>query len=69
MGANQLMWRNDDLAAYAALVRRQPGEAVVDLQKVFGRPANPKLLMDDGLNPNIEGQKAIVRALVERLAN
>ena len=40
---------------------------VVDLQRVFGNPANPKLLMDDGLHPNIEGQRAIVKALVERL--
>lgn len=67
LGEGQMMWHNDDLARVAELVRRQPGEALVDLQEVFGRPANPKLLMDDGLHPSIEGQKAIVRALVEKL--
>lgn len=67
LGEGQMQWRNDDLAAVAEVVRRQPGEAVIDLQKVFGRPAKPKLLMDDGLHPSIEGQKAIVRALVEQM--
>jgi lysophospholipase L1-like esterase len=66
LGAGQMMWRNEDLAAVGAVLRRQP-EPLVDLQRVFGNPANPKLLMDDGLHPSIEGQKAIVRALVEIL--
>jgi lysophospholipase L1-like esterase len=66
LGEGQMMWRNKDLAAIAAVIRRQP-EPVVDLQKVFGNPANPKLLMDDGLHPSITGQKEIVRALVTKL--
>jgi len=66
IGVGQMTWRNEDLAAIAAVLRRQP-EPVVDLQKVFGNPANPKLLMDDGLHPNLAGQKAIVRALIQRM--
>jgi acyl-CoA thioesterase-1 len=68
LGTGQMMWRNRDLAAIADVLRRQP-EPVVDLQRVFGNPANPALLMDDGLHPSLEGQKAIARALVERLAD
>jgi acyl-CoA thioesterase-1 len=59
-------WRNDDLAAIADVVRRQP-ELVVDLQAVFGVPADPALLLPDGLHPSLAGQKAIVTALVETL--
>ncbi len=66
LGPGQMMWRNEDLSAIARVIRRQP-EPFVDLQRVFGRPANPDLLMDDGLHPNLAGQKAIVTALVDRL--
>lgn len=63
----QVMWRNSDLAAIAEIVRRQ-GDPYVDLQAAFGWPARPELLLSDGLHPSLEGQKTIVRALVERLA-
>mgnify|MGYP005848756807 CR=1 FL=1 len=66
LGPLQLGWSNEDLAAIADLIRRQP-EPVVDLWPVFGDPAQPALLQDDGLHPSIEGQKAILRALVRRL--
>jgi acyl-CoA thioesterase-1 len=68
MAAVEVMFRNEDSAAVAELIRRQPG-VCVDLQPVFGLPANPALLMDDGLHPNLAGQKAIVKALVEQLTN
>ncbi len=66
LGPLQLGWTNRDLAAVAGLVRKQPGLAV-DLQAVFGAPPDPGLLLEDGLHPSIEGQKAILRALVEKL--
>jgi len=61
-------WRNEDLAAIADVVRRQP-EPVVDLQAVFGVPADPTLLLPDGLHPSLAGQKAIVTVLVETLTS
>ncbi|NQU09456.1 SGNH/GDSL hydrolase family protein [bacterium] len=67
LGAFEMAWRNKDLDALARVLRRQR-EPVVDLQRVFGRPANPRLLMADGLHPNLAGQQAIVRALVAKLA-
>jgi len=42
-------------------------DPVVGVQAIFGVPANPDLLLSDGLHPSLAGQKAIVRALVERL--
>jgi len=68
LGPFQLMWRNRDLAAVAEIARAQP-ETTVDLYSLFGIPANPDWLLDDGLHPSLEGQKAIVRALVEELAS
>lgn len=67
LGAYEMAWPQAALDAVAAAIRAQP-EPVVDLQAVFGTPANPALLMDDGLHPCLEGQKAILRALVEKLA-
>lgn len=63
---NQLGWRNADLVAIADVMKRQP-DPVVDLQRVFGLPPQREYLLDDGLHPSLEGQKAIVRALVEQL--
>lgn len=67
LGPLQLGWRNSDMAAIAELMRDLP-DPVVDLQAVFGTPANPDYLLPDGLHPSLAGQKAIVTALVERLA-
>jgi lysophospholipase L1-like esterase len=61
-----LVIRNEDIDAAAEAVRRQP-DPVVDLQKALGLPVNPDYMLDDGLHPSLEGQKAIVRALVETL--
>lgn len=68
LSSQQLAWRNDDLAAIAAAVRRQP-DPCVDLQSRFGRPANPDLLLPDGLHPNLTGQTLIAQAVVERLSD
>jgi lysophospholipase L1-like esterase len=67
LGPLQLAWSNRDLRAVAEVVRGQP-DPVVDVQAVFGVPADPGLLLADGLHPSLAGQKAIVRAVVERLA-
>ncbi|MEW6752242.1 MAG: isochorismatase family protein [Candidatus Latescibacterota bacterium] len=66
LGQGQLMWSNDDLAAIADLLRRR-SEPTVDLQPLFGNPADPSLLLDDGLHPSLAGQEAIARAVVEKL--
>ena len=64
---SQIMFTNRDLRAVADAVCRRP-EPVIDLQAVFGVPANPDLLLSDGLHPSLAGQKAIVTALVEHLS-
>lgn len=68
LSGRQVFWRNDDVRAAADAVRRQPGP-VVDLQPLFGTPANPAYLISDGLHPNLTGQKVIVRAVVEALSD
>lgn len=67
LSGRQVHWRNDDLRAAADAVRRQP-DPHVDLQPLFGTPANPAYLLSDGLHPNLAGQIVIARAVVERLA-
>jgi len=67
LGPMQLAWQNKDVAAVAGAVRRRGGE-VVDIHKIFGNPPNPDWLLADGLHPSLEGQKAIVKALVEHMA-
>lgn len=68
LGPFQMQWPNANVTAVADAVRRQP-DTVVDLYPLFGSPPNPLLLLDDGLHPSLAGQKVIVRALVEALAN
>ena len=63
----QLMWRNEDLEEIANIVRGND-DPVVDLQDVIRDPVDPELLLPDGLNPSLEGQRTIAAALVERLA-
>lgn len=63
----QVMWLNEDLQKLSKILLKMP-DLVVDLQTAFD-PPDPKLFMDDGLHPSLEGQKVILRALVEKLAN
>jgi lysophospholipase L1-like esterase len=58
---------NRDLVAIAEVMHQLP-DSVVDLQTVFGNPANPDLLLPDGLHPSLAGQKAIVTALIAQLS-
>jgi len=63
----QSHWRNADVVAIADFVVEQE-DPVVDLRSVFGLPAHPDLQGPDGVHPSLAGQKAIARALVERLS-
>src|SRR5215216_4997982 len=63
----QSVFLNEDIIAIGDFVRRQEG-TVVDLQEVFGTPADPELQGLDGVHPSLLGQKTIARAFVERLA-
>jgi lysophospholipase L1-like esterase len=67
LGPMRMVWANAGLAAVADVLRAQP-DPVVDLHALFGLPPNPAWLLDDGLHPALEGQKAILRALVERVS-
>ena len=44
------------------------GAAILRLVGCGGPSSDPALLLSDSLNPSLEGQKLIVRSLVERLA-
>jgi len=59
-------WRNADVVAVGDFIRSQP-DVVVDIQSVFGVPADPHLQGPDGVHPALSGQQAIARVLVERL--
>jgi lysophospholipase L1-like esterase len=64
----QSVFLNDDVVAIGDHIREQE-EPVVDVQEVFGLPADPELQGPDGVHPSLAGQKAIARAFVERLAS
>ena len=63
----QSHWHNADVLAIAEFIREQEAP-VVDLQAVFGLPADPELQGPDGVHPSLAGQRAIARAFVERLS-
>jgi acyl-CoA thioesterase I len=62
----QSVFLNEDITAIGGFVREQEG-LVVDIQAVFGLPADPELQGPDGVHPSLAGQKAIARTFVERL--
>ena len=62
----QSVFLNGDVISIGDFVREQE-EPVVDIQSVFGTPADPQLQGPDGVHPSLAGQKAIARAFVERL--
>jgi lysophospholipase L1-like esterase len=63
----QSVFLNDDIVAIGDFVREQEG-TVVDIQEVFGIPADPELQGPDGVHPSLAGQKAIARTVFERLS-
>jgi len=62
----QLSWSNEDIIAVGEIIRCMP-DPVVDIQAGFGLPAQAKYVGIDGIHPTIEGHKAIVRWVVEKL--
>lgn len=63
---SQITWRNQDILAVGAEIRRQP-DIVVDTQQKFGLPPLPELIESDGIHPTISGQKLIAKLVVEGL--
>ncbi len=61
-----IAFRNADVERVNAFITSQP-EPVVDIYAAFGDPAT-ELLGPDGVHASLEGQAAIARAVVERLA-
>jgi lysophospholipase L1-like esterase len=55
-----------DVLRKAEVVRKLPGP-VVDVMAAFGDPPDAALFLEDGIHPNLEGQKAILRALLRTL--
>jgi acyl-CoA thioesterase I len=64
----QSRWHNEDVVAVGDFIRGQE-DPVVDIQKLFGTPADSELQGPDGVHPSLAGQKAIARAFVERLSS
>lgn len=62
----QTMFYNKDSARIAEAVRKQP-DPVVNLWDLFGHPANPELVYQDGLHPSLKGHQRILQALVNDL--
>ncbi|MGL4647959.1 MAG: hypothetical protein ACRC1H_01020, partial [Caldilineaceae bacterium] len=81
MGAQQMVWTNDDLATRAAAMRTVaaefPHDLLVDLNADFGTPPEAGLLdeglldeglLDEGLHPTALGYERFVRLLLPVLA-
>jgi lysophospholipase L1-like esterase len=64
----QIGLSNRNTGAVAEVMRQLP-DPVVDLQVVFGNPANPDWLLSEGIHPSLAGHKVIVTALIEQLSN
>jgi acyl-CoA thioesterase-1 len=62
----QSTWRNADVLALTDAINNFD-EPVVDLAAALGVPAAAELQGPDGVHPSLDGQKAIVTALVQRL--
>jgi lysophospholipase L1-like esterase len=64
----QSHWRNEDVVAIGDFIREQE-DPIVDIQTLFGTPADPELQGPDGVHPSLAGQKAIARTFVGRLTS
>jgi acyl-CoA thioesterase-1 len=63
----QISLSNAHITPIAEAMRQLP-DPVIDLQELFGIPANPDYLLSEGIHPSLAGHKAIVKAVVERLS-
>jgi acyl-CoA thioesterase-1 len=61
----EMTWLNQDLGAIADVVRQRP-EISVDTWPYF--EDRTALMLEDGLHPNLRGNMATLRAVVDRLA-
>lgn len=64
----QLSLKNSDLNEISKYLKAQP-EPVIDLTEEFGNPVNPEYVQYDGVHLTIEGQKTIVKSLINKLSN
>jgi lysophospholipase L1-like esterase len=60
-------WVSSDVAAISEAMLVLGGPAV-DLRPVFAGGSGAQLILDDGVHPSLEGQKAILREIVAKLA-
>lgn len=67
LGAFELSWTNEDLAARAGLLAGL-GFQVAAVRDAFGLPADPELLLEDGLHPSLAGQELILRGVVRAIS-
>ncbi len=65
-GMGQVKFYNEDSARVAEAVLKQPDPAV-NLWDLFGQPADPELLILDGLHPSLKGNQRILQALIQDL--
>lgn len=63
----QTQWIAKDVAAIGETMQSL-GDPVVDLRSAFAGPAGAELILDDGVHPTLQGQQAILRALVATLS-
>jgi acyl-CoA thioesterase I len=66
LALGQTMFYNEDSARLAEAVLKQPDPAV-NLWNLFGHPADPELVSEDGLHPSLKGYQRILQALVKDL--
>ncbi len=59
-------WARNDVHAISEAMLGLGGPAV-DLRPVFAGESGAQLILDDGVHPNLQGQKAIVREIVTKL--
>lgn len=64
--SSQVQFRNEDVACITETLLRQP-DPTVNLWTLFGHPADPTLVLWDGIHPSIKGHMRIVDALLTQL--
>jgi len=64
----QLSLKNSDLNEISKYLKALP-EPTIDVTEEFGNPVNPEFVQYDGIHLTIDGQKAIVESLINKLSN
>jgi acyl-CoA thioesterase I len=63
----QFIIRSKNLYPIVKFIRKQK-EPFVEIWNAFGENIDPKLLLEDGLHPSLEGHKLIVTKVIDRLS-